>query len=105
MKIKSSRNAEITLSFTVIGKSCPSRHFLASQICILMLSVKIKLSRKFPDLQYDVVYFTYRKVVSIDKVLVLISFLLEFHSGLINCKIITSSCLYQYLICCDLQIN
>ena len=86
MKIKSSRNAEITLLFTVIGKSCHSRDFLALQICILTLSAKIKLSQKIPDLQYDVVYCTYGKVVSIDKVLVLISFLLQFYSGLINCK-------------------
>ena len=52
MKIKSSRNGEITLSFTDIGKSCPSRKFLASQICLLTLFAKIKFSRKFPDLQY-----------------------------------------------------
>ena len=39
VKIKSSQNAEITLSFTDIhvGKSCPSLNFLASQICILTL--------------------------------------------------------------------
>ena len=30
MKIKSSRNEEITLSFTDIARSCPSRTFLAS---------------------------------------------------------------------------
>ena len=52
VKIKSSRNAEITQSFTDIGKSCPSREFLASQICLLKLFAKIKFSRKFPDLQY-----------------------------------------------------
>ena len=52
MKIKSSRNAEITQSFTDIGKSCPSRTFLASQICLLALLVKIKFSGKFPDLQF-----------------------------------------------------
>ena len=33
VKIKSSRNGEITLSFTDIGKSYPSRDFLMSQIC------------------------------------------------------------------------
>ena len=33
VKIKSLPNAENTLSFTDIGKSCPSREFLASQIC------------------------------------------------------------------------
>ena len=52
VKIKSSRNAEITQSFTEIGKSCPSLEFLASQMCILTLLAKIKFSRKFPDLQY-----------------------------------------------------
>ena len=46
MKIKLSRNAEITLSFTNILKSWPSREFLASQICLLTLFVKIKFSRK-----------------------------------------------------------
>ena len=34
VKIKSSRNAEITLSFTYICKSCPCREFLATQICL-----------------------------------------------------------------------
>ena len=52
VKIKSSRNAEITLSFTNIRTSWPSREFLASQICLLTLFAKIKFSRKFPDLQY-----------------------------------------------------
>ena len=36
-KIKPSRNDEITLPFTEIGKSCPSSEFLTSQICLLML--------------------------------------------------------------------
>ena len=31
VKIKSSQNGEITLSFTDIGKSCPSSDFLMSQ--------------------------------------------------------------------------
>ena len=52
MKIKSLRNGEITLLFTDIGESCPSRKFLTSQICLLMLFAKINFSRKFPDLQY-----------------------------------------------------
>ena len=52
VKIKSLGNVEITMSFTDICKSCPSRKFLASQICLLMLFGKIKFSRKFPDLQY-----------------------------------------------------
>ena len=52
-KIKFSRNAEITLLFTDIGKSCPSGEFLVSQICLLTLFAKIKFSQKFPDLQYE----------------------------------------------------
>ena len=47
---KTSRNAEITLSFTDIGKSCHSRDFLASQMCIYTQFANIKFSRKFPDL-------------------------------------------------------
>ena len=50
-------NGEITLSFTDKVKSCPSRDFLASQICLLALFVKIKFSRKFPDLQYKEVRY------------------------------------------------
>ena len=49
--IKSSRNGEITLSFTDEGKSCPTRDIIVSQICNLPLFAKIKFSRKFPDLQ------------------------------------------------------
>ena len=49
---KSSQNGRITLSFTDIWKLCLSREFLASQICLLTLFAKIKLSRKFPNLQY-----------------------------------------------------
>ena len=49
---KPSRNGEITMSFTNIGKSCPTCEFISSQICLLMLFAKIKCSRKFPDLQY-----------------------------------------------------
>ena len=52
LKIKSSRNGEITLSFTDIGKSCPSRKFFMSQIGLLTLFAKIKFSQKFPNLQY-----------------------------------------------------
>ena len=45
VKMKSSRNVEITLSFTDAGKSCPSHEFLTSQICLLTLFAKLKLSR------------------------------------------------------------
>ena len=51
VKIESSRNGEITMSFTDVGKSCPSREFLTSQMCLLMLFAKIKFSRKFQNLQ------------------------------------------------------
>ena len=47
VKIKPSRNGEITLSFTDIGISCLSREFLTSQICLLTLFAKIKFSRNF----------------------------------------------------------
>ena len=42
VKIKSSWNAEITLSFTDISKSCHSHEFFASQMCLLRLFAKIK---------------------------------------------------------------
>ena len=41
VKIKSSRNGEILLSFTNAGKSCPSCEFLMWQICLLMVFAKI----------------------------------------------------------------
>ena len=34
VKEKPSRNGEISMSFTDIGKSCPTSEFLSSQICI-----------------------------------------------------------------------
>ena len=49
VKIRPSRNGEITLSFTYKDKSCIS---LTSQICLLRPFAKIKFSRKFPNLQY-----------------------------------------------------
>ena len=52
LKIKPSRNSEITLSFTDGGKSCPCREFLTLQICLLTLFAKTKFSRKFPNLHY-----------------------------------------------------
>ena len=45
-KIEPSRNGEITLSFTDVGKSCTSREFF------LTLFAKIEFSRKFSNLQY-----------------------------------------------------
>ena len=50
-EMKSSRNGEIIMLFTYIGKSCHSRDFFTSQICLLTLFAKIKFSRKFPNLQ------------------------------------------------------
>ena len=41
-KINLSRNGEITLSFTGIGKSCLCVKFLTTQICLLTLFAKIK---------------------------------------------------------------
>ena len=54
VKIKSSQNGEITLSTTDIGQSYPSHEIFRLQVCLLTLFVKIKFSRKFPDLQYTV---------------------------------------------------
>ena len=54
-KIKSSRNGKITLSFISIGKSCLNREFFTSRMCLLMQFAKIKFSRKFPNLQYNIV--------------------------------------------------
>ena len=51
VKMKSSRNREITLSITDIGKSCHSREFLTSYVYLLTLFAKMKFSQKFPDLQ------------------------------------------------------
>ena len=51
VKVKSSRNGGVILSFTDIGKSCPSRDFLTSEKWLLMLYAKIKFSQKFPNLQ------------------------------------------------------
>ena len=53
VKIISSRNDEIALTFVNMAKPCPSHGFLISQICLLMLFAKIKFSRRFPNLQYD----------------------------------------------------
>ena len=48
---KSSRNGKITLSFTDLGKSCPSHEILTTKICLLTLFAKMRFSLKFPDLQ------------------------------------------------------
>ena len=53
--IKPSRNDKITRSFTEIGKTCLSREFLMLQICLLMLFVNKKFSRKFLNLQLSVI--------------------------------------------------
>ena len=42
VKIKPLRNAEITPSFTDVGKSCPCRKFLMFQICLGDLVYKLK---------------------------------------------------------------
>ena len=50
VKIKSSRNGEIPLSLTDIDESWLSHDFLTSQICVLTLFPKIKLSQKKTEL-------------------------------------------------------
>ena len=40
-KVKPSRNGEIALLLTDVGKSCPSRDFFMSQICLLTRFVNI----------------------------------------------------------------
>ena len=63
VKIKSSQNGEITLSFTDIVKSCPSCEFLASQICYLTLFAKIKFSRKLRVYSMLHAYFDHQLIV------------------------------------------
>ena len=45
VKIKPSRNGRITLSFIDIVKSCLSREFFTSLICLLMLFAKKNLAK------------------------------------------------------------
>ena len=47
MKIKSSQNGEITLSFTDKGKSSPCRELLTLQICLLTLFAKKRSRENF----------------------------------------------------------
>ena len=47
VKIESSRNDAITLLLTDIGKLCPSREILPSQICIFNDNREILFSRNF----------------------------------------------------------
>ena len=49
MKIKHSRNGKITLSFTDIRKSCPSREFLTSQICLFSAIRQNKILSKISE--------------------------------------------------------
>ena len=51
LKIKLLRNGEITLWFTDAGKSCPSCHFLMSQICFNAIC-KNEILVKYSKLQY-----------------------------------------------------
>ena len=51
VKIKSSRNGEIILLLSDIGKSCHGCDFFTSQICLLTLFVKIDFSQKILNLQ------------------------------------------------------
>ena len=52
VRIKPLRNDEITLSFTEVGESYPSRDFLRWQICLLALFAEIKFLQNFPNIQY-----------------------------------------------------
>ena len=49
VKMKPSRNGKITQSFIDIGKSCLSREFFTSLICLLMLFAKIKILAKISE--------------------------------------------------------
>ena len=49
VKIKPSRKGKITLSFTDISKSCLSREFFTSLICLLMIFAKSKILAKFSE--------------------------------------------------------
>ena len=50
--IKASKTGEMVLSFTDVGKSCPSCKFSKSQICLSKLFAKINLLQKSLNLQY-----------------------------------------------------
>ena len=51
-KIKPSRNSEITMLFTDVGKSCSSHNLLTKQTSLLTLFAKIKFSQNVLNLQY-----------------------------------------------------
>ena len=76
VKIKSSRNGEVTLSFTDEGKSCHSREFFTSQICLFMPIRENKILAKiseFTVLSMDTTKYTREKLPG----LLLILFRLE----------------------------
>ena len=56
-KFRKNKTLEKWQNHSVIGKSCLSREFFTSLICILMLFAKINFSRKFPNLQYEHFHF------------------------------------------------
>ena len=100
VKIKSSRNAEITLSFTDICKSCPSRELSASQMCLLTLFAKIKFSRKFPDLQYIYSKACLKRLLKIDKTKILMTngSLMKVESIECSPSAILLTCTKRYLV-------
>ena len=53
VKLKPSRNGKITLLFIDIGKSCLSREFFTSLVCLLMLFAKIKVLAKSESTVYS----------------------------------------------------
>ena len=42
MKIKTSQNGQVTLSFTYVGKSCPSHEFLTRKMSLLTIFAEFK---------------------------------------------------------------
>ena len=49
VKIKPSRNDEITLSFSDVGKSCRGREFCKWQICLLTATRENKILAKISE--------------------------------------------------------
>ena len=70
-KIKPSRNLEITLSFTDIGKSCPSRDFLTLQICLLNA---IRENKILAEISEFTVYYINHSLWKMSKISTLFSF-------------------------------
>ena len=61
VKIKSSRDSKITLSFIDIGKLCLSHEYYTSQICLLTLIAKILNLQYFPELYNNTLSMSQQK--------------------------------------------